>query len=98
MDGIAPGALTEASRGRKVHIMKTLTITVPEPVARWLDAAAKQRRQTPEQAAAEALASVAESRPPAPSLAHLLADSKGIGRGEYTDLSVNPRHLDDLGR
>jgi predicted transcriptional regulator len=76
--------------------MKTLTIEVPDPVFRWLDAAAKQRQQTPEQAASEALTSVAESPPP--SLAELLADSKGIGRGEHTDLSVNPRHMDDFGR
>jgi predicted transcriptional regulator len=76
--------------------MKTLTIQVPEWVFRWLDAAAKQRQQTPEQAASEALASAAKGKEA--SLADLLADSKGIGRGEHTDLSVNPRHMDDFGR
>ena len=33
-----------------------------------------------------------------PSLADLMADSAGIGKGQYTDLSCNKAHLDDLGR
>ena len=76
--------------------MKTLTIQVPDAVAQWLDAAARQRQQTPEQAASEALAAAAPK--PEPTLAELLADSKGIGQGRYTDLSTNKVHMDDLGR
>lgn len=33
-----------------------------------------------------------------PSLADLMADSAGIGKGTYTDLSYNKAHLDDFGR
>ena len=32
------------------------------------------------------------------SLAERAAHLKGIGRGEYTDLSTNKRHLDDFGK
>jgi hypothetical protein len=32
------------------------------------------------------------------SLADLVADLAGIGRGEHTDLSTNRSHLDDFGR
>jgi hypothetical protein len=41
--------------------MKTLTIEVPDAVLQWLDAAARQRRQTVEQTASEALASAAHA-------------------------------------
>jgi len=33
-----------------------------------------------------------------PSLADLMADSAGIGKGIYTDLSTNKAHMDDFGR
>lgn len=32
------------------------------------------------------------------SLADRVAHLRGIGRGEYTDLSTNKRHLDDFGK
>jgi hypothetical protein len=32
------------------------------------------------------------------SLADRVAHLKGIGRGEYTDLSTNKRHMDDFGK
>lgn len=32
------------------------------------------------------------------SLADRVAHLKGIGRGEYTDLSTNRRHMDDFGK
>jgi hypothetical protein len=76
--------------------MKTLTIQVPEPVFRWLDAAAKQRQQTPEEAASEALAKAAG--PQAPTFGDLVADLAGIGQGKYSDLSTNKAHLNDFGR
>jgi len=34
----------------------------------------------------------------ADSLADRVAHLKGIGRGEYTDLSTNKRHMDDFGK
>jgi len=76
--------------------MKTLTIEVPDAVVQWLDATARRRRQTLEQAAGETLAAAAQK--PEPTLGELLADSKGIGQGGYTDLSTNKAHLDDFGR
>ena len=76
--------------------MKTLTIEVPEAVAQWLSVAARQREQTPEQAASAALSAAAGVKEL--SLADLLADSKGIGLGKYTDLSSNKKHLEDLGQ
>lgn len=76
--------------------VKTLTIQLPDPVFQWLDTAARQRRQTPEQAAAEALSAAARAKEP--SLADLVADLKGIGQGKYTDLSTNKKHMDDFGR
>jgi hypothetical protein len=33
-----------------------------------------------------------------PSLADLMADSAGIGKGKYSDLSYNKAHMDDFGR
>lgn len=33
-----------------------------------------------------------------PSLADLMADSAGIGRGKHTDLSSNKAHMADFGR
>ena len=44
--------------------MKTLTIQVPDAVAQWLDVAARQRQQTLEQAASEALANAAGRQTP----------------------------------
>ena len=76
--------------------MKTLTIKVPEPVARWLATTAKQRKKTPAEVASETLAAAAQS--PEPSLGDLLAEFKGIGQGKYTDLSTNKKHLEDFGR
>lgn len=75
---------------------KTLTIKVPEPVARWLATTAKQRQRTEAEVASETLAAVAEQ--PAASLADLLAEFKGIGQGKFTDLSTNKKHLEDFGR
>ncbi len=55
-------------------------------------------------AKAHALLTILESAPstqaetPGTSLADLGAEFAGIGRGEYTDLSTNKAHLDDLGR
>ena len=71
--------------------MKTLTIQLPDPVFQWLDTAARQRRQTPEEAASEALTAAAGAKEP--SLADLVADLKGIGQGKYTDLSTNKKHM-----
>jgi hypothetical protein len=55
-------------------------------------------------AKAHALLTILVTAPPAPtpagqgSLADRVAHLKGIGRGEYTDLSTNKRHMDDFGR
>jgi hypothetical protein len=40
----------------------------------------------------------ASSDAPPPSLAELVGDLAGIGRGQYTDLSTNKDHLADLGQ
>jgi hypothetical protein len=76
--------------------MKTLTIKVPEPAARWLATTARQRKKTPAEVASDTLANVARS--PQPSLGDLVADLAGIGQGKYTDLSTNKKHLEDFGR
>ena len=76
--------------------MKTLTITVPEPVARWLANTAQQRKKTEAEVASEALTAAAQA--PEPSLGDLLAEFKGIGEGKYTDLSTNKKHLEDFGQ
>jgi hypothetical protein len=46
------------------------------------------------------LSQTASTPPNAPnlSLAELVGDLAGIGRGEHTDLSTNKVHLDDFGR
>ena len=55
-------------------------------------------------AKAHALLTILATTPPAPepaenySLADRVAHLKGIGRGEYTDLSTNKRHMDDFGK
>ena len=76
--------------------MKTLTISVPEPVARWLAHTAQQRKKTEAEVASEALAAASQS--PELTLGDLVADLAGIGQGKYTDLSTNKKHLDDFGR
>ena len=87
--------MTATGSRRRFLGMKTLTITVPEPVARWLAQTAEPRKQTEAEVATETL--VAAAVPPEPSLGDLLAEFKGIGQGKYTDLSTNERHLDDFG-
>lgn len=53
---------------------------------------------------ARALLTILDSQPtpagtlPGPSLAELVADLAGIGRGTHSDLSTNKAHLADLGR
>ena len=53
---------------------------------------------------AHALLTILDATPSAPkpaengSLADRVAHLKGIGRGEYTDLSTNKRHMDDFGK
>ena len=39
-----------------------------------------------------------ESSKATPSLGEFVRDLAGIGRGQYTDLSSNKTHLDDLGQ
>ena len=50
-----------------VQDMKTLTIQVPDGVAQWLDLAARERKQTTEEAAIEALSTAAQAANFAPS-------------------------------
>jgi hypothetical protein len=40
----------------------------------------------------------AKSLEPAKSLGKAMRDLKVMGRGEFTDLSTNPRHMDDFGK
>lgn len=51
---------------------------------------------------AHALLTILVTPTPAPagqgSLADRVAHLKGIGRGEYTDLSSSKRHMDDFGK
>ena len=79
-----------------LRCMKTLTIEVPDAVVQWLDAVARQRQQTLEQAASAALASAAGRQ--APTFGDLVADLAGIGQGKHSDLSTNKEHLNDFGR
>ena len=76
--------------------MKTLTIQLPDAVAQWLDAAARQRQQTLEEAASAALVDAARGR--RPTFGDLVSDLAGLGEGKYSDLSTNKKHLEDLGR
>lgn len=39
-----------------------------------------------------------KSEAPAKSLGKALRDLGVMGRGEFTDLSTNPRHMDDFGK
>jgi hypothetical protein len=38
------------------------------------------------------------SEAPAKSLGKAMRDLEVVGRGEFTDLSTNPRHMDDFGK
>jgi hypothetical protein len=40
----------------------------------------------------------AKSEAPAKSLGQAMRDLEVTGRGEFTDLSTNPRHMDDFGK
>ena len=44
------------------------------------------------------LSPAAASLPPSRSLGEALRDLNVQGRGQFTDLSTNPRHLDDFGK
>ena len=39
-----------------------------------------------------------QSEPPTRSLGQAMRDLGVAGRGEFTDLSTNPRHMDDFGK
>jgi hypothetical protein len=39
-----------------------------------------------------------ESEAPAKSLGKAMRELGVVGRGEFTDLSTNPRHMDDFGK
>jgi len=40
----------------------------------------------------------AKSEAPAKSLGKAMRDLEVMGRGEFSDLSTNPRHMDDFGK
>ncbi len=76
--------------------MKTISVKLPEGLARWLERESATRRRSRSDIVREAL----ESRrlgSAEPTMADVLADLAGTIDGPR-DLSVNPRHLDGLGR
>ncbi len=76
--------------------MKSISVKLPETLARWLDRESAAQRRSRSEIIREAL----EQRrqvPGQPTAADVLADLVGTIDGPR-DLSVNPRHLDGLGR
>lgn len=76
--------------------MKTISVKLPEALARWLERESATRRRSRSDIVREAL----ESRrlgSGEPTMADVLADLAGTIDGPR-DLSTNPRHLDGLGR
>ena len=76
--------------------MKTISVKLPEALARWLDLESAARHRSRSDIVREAL----ERRRQAagePTAADVLADLAGTIDGPR-DLSTNPRHLDWLGR
>jgi len=76
--------------------MKTISVKIPESLARWLERESAARRRSRSDIVREALESRRQSSGK-PTMADVLADLAGTIDGPR-DLSTSPRHLDGLGR
>lgn len=82
--------------------MKTLSVKLPEPLAKWLAGEAKQTRRSRSEIVREVLElkrnghgrAAAKKRV---TMAEAMADLRGIISGP-TDLSTNPKHFDGFGK
>ncbi len=76
--------------------MKTISVKLPESLARWLERESAKRRRSRSDIVREALENRRQGSGK-PTIADVLADLAGTIDGPR-DLSTNPRHLDGLGR
>lgn len=76
--------------------MKSISVKLTESLARWLDQESAAQRRSRSEIIREALEQ-RRQRLGEPSMADVLGDLAGTIDGPR-DLSVNPRHLDGLGR
>ena len=76
--------------------MKSISVKLTESLARWLDRESAAQRRSRSEIIREALEQ-RRQRPGEPSMADVLGVLAGTVDGPK-DLSVNPRHLDGLGR
>lgn len=81
--------------------MKTLSVKLPEPLAKWLAVEAKTTRRSRSEIVRAALeqrrSGTGNSKRRRPTMADAMADLRGTISGPR-DLSTNPKCLDGLGR
>lgn len=80
--------------------MKTLSVKIPDPLAKWLLGEAKQTRRSRSELVREALEAKRQGnggKPKRRSLADALLECGGTFDGPG-DLSTNPRYMDDFGK
>ena len=79
--------------------MKTLSVKLPEPLARWLIKQSRDLRRTQSDLVRQALEAQRQNGQgkKAKSCAELLADFGGFFEGSR-DLSTNPKHMEGYGK
>lgn len=81
--------------------MKTLSVKLPEPLAKWLAVEAKTTRRSRSEIVRAALeqrrSGNAKGKRKRPTMADAMADLRGTISGPR-DLSTNPKYLDGLGK
>ena len=77
--------------------MKTISLRIPDSLSRSLRSAAKRRRVTASELIRQTLEQNITDTKARPSCLDLTADLLGRSPGA-TDLSANPRHLEDFGK
>jgi len=81
--------------------METLSVKLPEPLAKWLSDEAKSTRRSRSELVREALELRRQGKGRTPKKRATMADAMADLRGSITgptDLSTNPKHFSDFGQ
>lgn len=97
LGGMARGALPNRRPGHKFGGVKTITVQLPEPVAKWLELRAKETKRTRSAVVREALERERSGKDHPRSCRDLLAGLEGYFDGP-PDLSTNPKHMEGFGQ
>lgn len=83
--------------GHTISNMKTLSVKLPPPLARWLLKRSRELGRTQSDLVRQALEEQRQGKAQAKSCADLMADFEGFFEGP-PDLSTNPKYLEDFGK